>query len=219
VLLHGFPYDVHAFEAVTPADGGLPRHRPVAAGLRANSALRVAGHPAFRTAGRDGADLRALIEALLAAGSPGDRRLRLGRPRRLHRRWPHLVSGLLTCGGYQIQDIARAMPPRPSRRSSWYQYYFHSERGRAGLAGEPGGAVPVAVVAVVTGLGVRRRHLGAHGTVPGQPGLRADLDPLGIGIATGWSRAIRPMRTSNGNSRRDPRSRCPRSRWTAQATV
>jgi pimeloyl-ACP methyl ester carboxylesterase len=42
----------------------------------------------------------------------------------------------VSLNSYNIQDIARAMEPDTPRneRSLWYQYYFHSERGRAGLA-------------------------------------------------------------------------------------
>ncbi len=49
--------------------------------------------------------------------------------------WPHRTRGLVTGGGYNVQNIAGAMAPQaPAREHAlWYQYYFHSERGRAGL--------------------------------------------------------------------------------------
>jgi pimeloyl-ACP methyl ester carboxylesterase len=49
---------------------------------------------------------------------------------------PERIHGLVAVGGYEIQDIAgSAVPALPLEESrSWYQYYFHSERGRAGLA-------------------------------------------------------------------------------------
>jgi pimeloyl-ACP methyl ester carboxylesterase len=49
--------------------------------------------------------------------------------------WPERVRGLVTCGGYNIQDIARASEPASPENEHryWYQYYFHGERGRAGL--------------------------------------------------------------------------------------
>ena len=50
--------------------------------------------------------------------------------------WPERVRGLVSCGGYNIQDIAAVDGSRqaPEREIGlWYQYYFHSERGRAGL--------------------------------------------------------------------------------------
>jgi len=50
--------------------------------------------------------------------------------------WPERVRGLVSCGGYNIQDIAGSAKPQPpeSEYRHWYQYYFHGERGRAGLA-------------------------------------------------------------------------------------
>ncbi|MGE0659621.1 MAG: alpha/beta fold hydrolase [Reyranellaceae bacterium] len=49
--------------------------------------------------------------------------------------WPQRVIGLVTGGGYNIQDIAASVKPGTAEqeRRYWYQYYFHTERGRAGL--------------------------------------------------------------------------------------
>jgi pimeloyl-ACP methyl ester carboxylesterase len=49
--------------------------------------------------------------------------------------WPERVRGLVSGGGYNIQDIPGALRPQTPERelALWYQYYFHSERGRAGL--------------------------------------------------------------------------------------
>jgi pimeloyl-ACP methyl ester carboxylesterase len=49
--------------------------------------------------------------------------------------WPERVYGLVTGNGYNIQDIAAAARPvAPAQEHRfWYQYYFHTERGRAGL--------------------------------------------------------------------------------------
>jgi pimeloyl-ACP methyl ester carboxylesterase len=50
--------------------------------------------------------------------------------------WPEHVHGLVTCCGYQIQDIAASAKPADPEQEHrfWYQHYFHTERGRAGLA-------------------------------------------------------------------------------------
>src|ERR1700730_1026710 len=50
--------------------------------------------------------------------------------------WPERVRALVTCAGYQIQDIAGSKKPvEPEQeRRFWYQYYFQTERGRRGLA-------------------------------------------------------------------------------------
>ena len=45
------------------------------------------------------------------------------------------MRGLVTAGGYNIQNIAGSVEPAAPEREHrmWYQYYFHTERGRAGL--------------------------------------------------------------------------------------
>ena len=50
--------------------------------------------------------------------------------------WPERVRGVVLANGYSIQDIAAAAMPRPPQQEHrvWYQFYFHTERGRAGLA-------------------------------------------------------------------------------------
>ena len=49
--------------------------------------------------------------------------------------WPERCAGLVSFNSYNIQNIAKAMvPDKPENEPSlWYQYYFHNERGRAGL--------------------------------------------------------------------------------------
>jgi pimeloyl-ACP methyl ester carboxylesterase len=49
--------------------------------------------------------------------------------------WPERVIGLVTCGGYNIQNIAVSHQPAAPEQELryWYQYYFHTERGRNGL--------------------------------------------------------------------------------------
>ena len=48
---------------------------------------------------------------------------------------PERVRGLVTGNGYNIQNIAASVKPvAPAQEHRfWYQYYFHTERGRAGL--------------------------------------------------------------------------------------
>jgi len=49
--------------------------------------------------------------------------------------WPERARCLVSIGGYNIQNIAnspRPLPPRQEQRL-WYQWYFHTERGREGL--------------------------------------------------------------------------------------
>ena len=49
--------------------------------------------------------------------------------------WPERVQSLVLANGYSIQDIAGSAAPAPPQQENrlWYQYYLHTERGRAGL--------------------------------------------------------------------------------------
>lgn len=137
-LMHGFPYDVHAYAEVVP--------RLVARGCRTVVPyLRGFGPTRFVDASVPrsgeqaalGADLLALMDALavgravLAGYDWGGRAACV-----VAALWPRRCAGLVSFNSYNIQDIARAMVPDTpeNERSLWYQYYFHSERGRAGLA-------------------------------------------------------------------------------------
>jgi pimeloyl-ACP methyl ester carboxylesterase len=137
LLLHGFPYDVRAYDEVTP--------RLVAAGCRVIVPyLRGYGPTNFLSADtpRSGQqavlahDLLAFMDALaipkavLAGYDWGGRAACI-----VAALWPERVRGLVTGGGYNIQDIRGSIAPQAPENEFryWYQYYFHSERGRAGL--------------------------------------------------------------------------------------
>jgi pimeloyl-ACP methyl ester carboxylesterase len=49
--------------------------------------------------------------------------------------FPNRAAGLVSGNGYAIQNLAAAMTPADpeEERRLWYQYYFHGDRGRAGL--------------------------------------------------------------------------------------
>ncbi|HEU4367257.1 MAG TPA: alpha/beta hydrolase [Methylomirabilota bacterium] len=138
VLLHGFPYDVHAYDDVTPllASAGCRVFVPY---LRGYGPTRFRSHDTPRSGQQAalGHDLLAFLDALgigsavLAGYDWGGRAACI-----VAALWPERARGLVSGGGYNIQDIAGAMRPQSPERESglWYQYYFHSERGRAGLA-------------------------------------------------------------------------------------
>ncbi len=50
--------------------------------------------------------------------------------------WPERARCLVSCTGYNIQNIAASGEPISAAQEHryWYQYYFHTRRGRAGLA-------------------------------------------------------------------------------------
>ena len=137
LLMHGFPYDVHAYAEVAPWLAALGC-RVVVPYLRGFGPTRFVD-PATPRSGEQaalGADLLALLDALsipravLAGYDWGGRAACV-----VAALWPARCTGLLSFNGYNIQDIARAMEPDTpeNERSLWYQYYFHGERGRNGL--------------------------------------------------------------------------------------
>jgi pimeloyl-ACP methyl ester carboxylesterase len=137
LLMHGFPYDPRAYDEVVPP--------LVAAGCRTIVPyLRGFGPTRFLSAdtprsGQQGAigyDLWELMDALrlppaaLVGFDWGGRGACVAAAL-----WPERVRCLVTANGYAIQDIAASVAPRPPEQEyrAWYQYYFHTERGRAGL--------------------------------------------------------------------------------------
>jgi pimeloyl-ACP methyl ester carboxylesterase len=137
VLLHGFPYDVHAYGAVAEHLAAAGR-RCIIPYLRGYGPTRFRDPAALRSGQQAAlaADLLALLDALalpdavLAGYDWGGRAACI-----VAALWPDRARGLVTCTGYNIQNIAAAgAPASPEHeRRLWYQYYFHAERGRAGL--------------------------------------------------------------------------------------
>lgn len=137
VLLHGFPYDVRAFDEVVPilADEG---YRVVVPYLRGFGATRFLDAATLRSGQQAalGQDLIELLDALairtatVAGYDWGGRTACIAAA--LH---PDRVSGLVSADGYSIQDIAGSVEPIvPWGESTyWYQYYFQTERGYRGL--------------------------------------------------------------------------------------
>ena len=139
-LMHGFPYDVHAYAEVAPilAASGCRVIVPYLRGFGPTRFLSLATPRSGEQAAL-GADLLALMDALaipravLAGYDWGGRAACV-----VAALWPERCSGLVSFNSYNIQNIARAMVPDAPEHEHmlWYQYYFHSERGRAGLEKE-----------------------------------------------------------------------------------
>ena len=137
VLLHGFPYDVHAFDEVTPglAAAGCRVLVPYLRGYGATRFLSGATPRSGQQAAL-GVDVREFLDAagvgraVLAGYDWGGRGACI-----VAALWPERVRGLVTVGGYNIQDIAHSGAPAPAEQEwrFWYQYYFHTPRGEAGL--------------------------------------------------------------------------------------
>jgi pimeloyl-ACP methyl ester carboxylesterase len=136
VLLHGFPYDAHAFDEVVPL---LPGMRVIVPYLRGYGPTEYLSRQTMRS-GQQGAlaaDLLALLDALriekalLGGYDWGGRAACIVAALK-----PERVSGLVTVNGYNIHDVPNALQPSlpENEYRYWYQWYFQTERGRAGLA-------------------------------------------------------------------------------------
>jgi pimeloyl-ACP methyl ester carboxylesterase len=138
VLLHGFPDDVHAFDQVAPplAKAG---YRVLVPYLRGYGPTRFLDAAAPRMAEQaaigqdliDFADALGLRQMALAGYDWGGRAAAIAAA--LH---PERVRATVIVGGYTIQNVfAPQQPASPEvERELWYQWYFNTERGRAGLA-------------------------------------------------------------------------------------
>jgi pimeloyl-ACP methyl ester carboxylesterase len=136
-LMHGFPYDIHTYVHVIPllVAQGCKVYVPYLRGFGATRFLDESTPRSGEQAAL-GADLLALMDvlnipqAVLAGYDWGGRAACV-----VAALWPERCSGLLSFNSYNIQNRAKAMVPDTpeNEHSLWYQYYFHSERGRAGL--------------------------------------------------------------------------------------
>lgn len=138
VLLHGFPYDPRSCEASARLLAASDA-RIVVPFLRGYgpTTFRSPATPRSGEQAALGADLLALLDALeidaavVAGYDWGGRAACI-----VSALWPERVRGLVTCGGYNLQDIARSVDPATpdAEHRYWYQYYLHGARGREGLA-------------------------------------------------------------------------------------
>ena len=136
VLLHGWPYDIHSFDEVVPlltASG----HRVIVPSLRGFGTTRFLSAASPRN-GQQAAlavDVIALMDALeidravVAGFDWGARTAAI-----VAALWPGRCRGLVSVSGYLIGSCAanRAPLPPEAELAWWYQYYFATERGRAG---------------------------------------------------------------------------------------
>lgn len=140
VLLHGFPYDPRCFDGVAPRLAAAG-HRVIVPWLRGYGGTRFL-RPETPRSGQQAALARDLVDLLDALRIPSAALMGFDWGGRaaciVAALWPERARCLVTGDGYNVQDIARSgepLPPEDELRL-WYQYYFHSERGRAGLAAD-----------------------------------------------------------------------------------
>lgn len=137
ILLHGFPYDVHAYDDVIPllVNEGARVIVPYMRGFRETTFLSRETPRSGQQAAM-GNDVRELLDALgleraIVAGFDWGATAACV----ASALWPERVTAMVSVCSYKIQDIARAAEPKAPEMEHrlWYQHYFQHERGRAGL--------------------------------------------------------------------------------------
>ena len=136
ILLHGWPYDIHTYVDVAPllARAG---YRVIVPYLRGYGSTRFLSAATFRN-GQQSAlavDAIALMDALkieravLGGCDWGARTACI-----MAALWPERCRALVSVSGYLIgsQELNRMPLPPKAELEWWYQFYFATERGRAG---------------------------------------------------------------------------------------
>jgi pimeloyl-ACP methyl ester carboxylesterase len=136
LLLHGWPYDIHSYVEVAPllASAG---YRVVVPYLRGYRTTRFLSRDTFRNGQQSvlAVDTIALMDALqieraiLAGYDWGARTANV-----IAALWPERCKALVSVSGYLIGSQEAGQMPLPPKAELqwWYQYYFATERGRAG---------------------------------------------------------------------------------------
>jgi pimeloyl-ACP methyl ester carboxylesterase len=136
LLLHGWPYDIQTYAEVTPILAGAGYHAIVPY-LRGYGTTRFLSDETFRN-GEQAAlavdaiallDALAIDKAIVAGCDWGARTADI-----VAALWPERCKGLVSVSGYLIgsQEAGKLPLPPEAELQWWYQYYFATDRGRAG---------------------------------------------------------------------------------------
>jgi pimeloyl-ACP methyl ester carboxylesterase len=136
ILLHGWPYDIYSFVDVAPllAQAG---YRVIVPYLRGYGTTRFLSDETMRNGQPSvvAVDIIALMDALgiekavLAGFDWGARTANI-----MAALWPERCKGMVSVSGYLIagQEAGKMALPPKAELQWWYQFYFATERGRAG---------------------------------------------------------------------------------------
>jgi pimeloyl-ACP methyl ester carboxylesterase len=138
VLLHGWPYDIHSYVDVAPmlASAG---YRVIVPYLRGYGTTQFLSGETFRN-GQQAAvaqDIIALMDALrieraIVGGFDwGSRTAAV-----MASLWPDRCKAIVAVSGYLVTNLKANQQPLPPQAEFgwWYQYYFATERGKAGYS-------------------------------------------------------------------------------------
>ena len=136
ILLHGWPYDIHSFIDVTPLLTSTG-YRVIIPYLRGYGTTKFLSNETLRNGQQSviAVDIINLMDALrikkaiLAGFDWGARTADI-----IAALWPERCNALVSVSGYLIgsQQLGKVPLPPNAELQWWYQYYFATERGRAG---------------------------------------------------------------------------------------
>jgi pimeloyl-ACP methyl ester carboxylesterase len=136
ILLHGWPYDIHCYVDVAPLLAAAG-YRVVVPYLRGYGTTSFLSRETFRNGQPSviGVDAVALMDALkidkaiIAGCDWGARTANI-----IAALWPERCKAMVSVSGYLIgsQEAGKMPLPPKAELEWWYQYYFATERGRAG---------------------------------------------------------------------------------------
>ena len=136
IVLHGWPYDIYSFVDVAPLLAARA-YRVIVPYLRGYGTTRFLSSETFRN-GQPAAiasDIIAMMDALkiekavLAGFDWGARTANI-----IAGLWPERCKAMVSVSGYLIGNQSSGKIPLPPQAELqwWYQFYFATERGRAG---------------------------------------------------------------------------------------
>jgi len=136
VLLHGWPYDIHSYADAAPALQAAG-YRVIVPYLRGYGTTRFLSNDTVRNGEQaalaldviDLMDALAIESAIVAGFDWGARSANV-----VAALWPERCKAMVSVSGYLIgnQPANKAPLPPPAELSWWYQFYFATDRGRAG---------------------------------------------------------------------------------------
>ena len=136
ILLHGWPYDIHTYVDVAPILAAAG-YRVIVPSLRGYGQTRFlsADTPRNGQQAALAADILSLMDALkiqqaIVAGCDWGARTACN----VAALWPERVKALVSVSGYLVANVEANKNPLPpaAEHDWWYQFYFATERGRAG---------------------------------------------------------------------------------------
>ena len=206
ILLHGWPYDIHSFVDVAPllASAG---YRVIVPYLRGYGTTRFLSSDTPRN-GQPSAvavDIIALMDALkiekatLAGFDWGARTANI-----IAALWPERCKAMVSVSGYLIgsQEAGKVPLPPKAELQWWYQFYFATERGRAGYDKYRHDFAKLIWQLASPKWDLRRCHVRSQRRGLRQPGSRRHRDPQ-------LPLAARPGRR-RGEIRRSGKAACRR---------